>query len=573
MIISRIKDDRDKTVSWIVNTCFGSLDDRRALYDRRKRFFLFGSYSDMTVRYNRLRAHMDLVASFLYAADGAKFSVSAPRNSEDVVVKQFMSIQDSWNDDFRDSGIAYQYSDTLLWSLVFDSMFIKMGWNSEKDELFAQIVPPYHFGVFRDDIPDLDSQEAFCHRYSIDYDNAVQRLVRAGRSSDIPKLSIQSQVDENNLPPILANLIINATGGPNLSGNILGQANLDYEPTATYEAKVDAPVVDITECYVWDDDTEDYILFEMISPDIVISDSREVVDAMRKAKSNGEKLMPKTSANLYLPGEHPFVHLCPYKMFNYFWGEAAIDKLINLQKWTNERLDQIADILDRQADPAKVFSGFMGLSDEKAGALGGPGTWVMDQLPNAQVKELVPEMPQDLFAEVTAIGQIFLEASGLTETTTGHGEQGVRSKGHAKQLATTGSARIKKVAVAQEEPLAKIGHLGVKLMMKNDDTVITGDNKMKFVAAQAGDRWHIRIAGHSHSPLFSDEAKETAVLLLKAQAIDGEMLIRLLNPPNADNLIHALKERLAKAPKSPPVGPAGAKGKSKAHEARSQTPS
>ena len=262
-----------------------------------------------------------------------------------------------------------------------------------------------------------------------------------------------------------------------------------------------------------------------------------------------------------LPGEHPFVPIIPYKLWNYFWGEAAIDKLIPLQKWTNERLDQIADILDRQADPAKVFSGFMGLSDEKAGALGGPGTWVMDQLPNAQVKELTPTMPEDLFAEVTAIGQIFLEASGLTETVTGHGESGVRSKGHAKQLATTGSARIRKVAVAQEEPLSKIGDLGVKLIMKNDEDVLTADDKMKFVAAQAGDRWKIRIAGHSHSPLFADESREMALILLKAQAIDQENLIRLLNPPNADNLIHALRERQKKTPQSPPAGPAGAKGK------------
>jgi hypothetical protein len=185
----------------------------------------------------------------------------------------------------------------------------------------------------------------------------------------------------------------------------------------------------------------------------------------------------------------------------------------------------------------------------------------MDQLPGAKVDELTPQMPPDLFAEVTAIGQIFLEASGLTETIAGHGEQGVRARGHAKQLATTGSARIRKVAVAQEEPLSKIGNLGLKLMMKNDDELITADNKMQFVAAQAGPKWNIRIAGHSHSPLFADESREMAVLMLKAQAIDQEMLIRLLNPPNADSLIHALRERQKKAAATPPAGPAGAKGK------------
>jgi hypothetical protein len=54
----------------------------------------------------------------------------------------------------------------------------------------------------------------------------------------------------------------------------------------------------------------------------------------------------------------------------------------------------------------------------------------------------------------------------------------------------------------------------------------------------------IRVAGHSHSPLFADEAKEQAAGLFKAQAIDREQLIRMLNPPNADNLIHQLRKRV-----------------------------
>ena len=261
MLISRETEQRDRTVKWIADTCMSSLEDRKALYDRRRRFFTFGSYTDMNVRYNRLRAHVDLVESFLYAADHATYSLGAPRNSENPIVDQFKALQDHWNDTFRDSGLAYQFGDALLWALVFDSMFIKMGWNSEREELFGEIVPPFHFGVFREDVPDLDSQEAFTHVYSIDYDNAVQRLIRCGKPEFIKKLRVNSAPDENNLPPILANLIITATGGPNISGNILGQANLDYEPQATYEAKVDAPVVQMHEIYVWDDETEEFTLF------------------------------------------------------------------------------------------------------------------------------------------------------------------------------------------------------------------------------------------------------------------------------------------------------------------------
>jgi hypothetical protein len=77
----------------------------------------------------------------------------------------------------------------------------------------------------------------------------------------------------------------------------------------------------------------------------------------------------------------------------------------------------------------------------------------------------------------------------------------------------------------------------------------------------------MRIAGHSHSPLFSDESKETAALLFKAQAIDQEMLIRLLNPPGRDNMIFALRERVKQqmlmAQTRPPAPGKGASGKAR----------
>src|SRR6266852_7943195 len=110
-----------------------------------------------------------------------------------------------------------------------------------------------------------------------------------------------------------------------------------------------------------------------------------------------------------------------------FLGKAHLDALVPLQEWMLERLDQIADIMERQAYPARVGSGFMGLSEEKMAAFGGADTYVFDPLPNAKVEELRPEMPPDMFAEFREITNMFLEASGLTEVMSGRSEQGVRS--------------------------------------------------------------------------------------------------------------------------------------------------
>lgn len=546
MIIPRDRAMRDIKVAWVAGVCRQSQEDRRKIYDRRKRYFLYGTYGQETVRYNRLYAHMDLVASFLFAEDHARYSISAPRNSDEAIIKQMLAAEDDWNDTFRDSGLASQFGVNLLWALVYDSMFIKMGWNSEREELFGRTVLPSAMGVFDESEPDLDSQEAFCHTYALDWDNTVLRLVRAGKQSLLPKLTISFGPKTSDYPPVLAHMLeVSQTGGTNLSGPVVGSVPLDYEPKPTYEPMSDAPAATFTEVWIWDDIAEDYATFVLVDNgegSEVISDSRETIDTI----SGKAPLVPKASeSNIFLPDEHPFVHIRPYTLPEYFWGEAHIERLIPLQRWTNERLDQIADILERQVDPAKVFSGFTGLADEKASALGGPGSWVIEPMnTGAKVDTLAPKMPEDLFAEFQQIGAIFLEASGLTETVTGKGEQGVRGRGHAKQLATTGSARIRKIGVGLEQYLVKLGDVALKLKQKNDATRLTADDGKEFVLAQLAAEWKVRVAGHSHSPLFADESREMATILLKAQAIDQEMFIRLLNPPNADNMIHALRAKL-----------------------------
>ena len=190
----------------------------------------------------------------------------------------------------------------------------------------------------------------------------------------------------------------------------------------------------------------------------------------------------------------------------------------------------------------------MGLSDEKMEAFGGADTWVMDQLPNAAIKELYPEMPPDIFADYAQIGNLFMEASGLTEVLQGKGTAGVRSKGHAQTLAGVGSGRIKKAAVRLESPLVRVGDLALRLLMKNcPDDIHPNDGKdgkpsKPFKYADLPEKYSMRIDGHSHSPLFADDTKELAGFLTKANLADGEQVLRLLNPPNRNALIRSWRD-------------------------------
>ena len=558
MIIPTDPTRKAEYVKFLIDTCLQSRKDRKDLYDKRRQYFLYGTASDAQIKYNRLESHLDLVCAFLYSADSAQFSLSAPMNSEDDEVKKFMAAQDTFNNDFRDAGMFDYFGDALPWSLIYDTVLIKMGWNNTRDEITKIRIPPWKFGVFSEELEDLDDQPAFVHCYHIDYDNAVARLTRAGLADKIPSLQVTNTPFESPFPELITRMIIASTAGENLMGQNTGTVNPSYIARPTYQAKVDRPLVIFNELYVWDDECKDYRTFWVVDPDIIIADSKETIAALKKsgefkAQREQQEQYYNTECNPFFPQEHPFIQVRPYQVDDYFWGKAHIDSLIPLQVWSNERLEQISDILEKQADPPRVGSGFMGLSDDKMDAFGGADSWVMDQLPGAKIEQLAPKMPEDIFLEYNSIGAIFLEASGLTEVLQGRGEQGVRSRGHAKQLQQTGAGRIKRAAIRLEAPLVRMGSLALKLQQRNNDEKIMPDPKENgqpgnpFYFHNLGDKFSMRIKGHSHSPLFTDDTKEVAGALIKMQAIDQEAFIRMLNPPDKENLIHALRARKKKA--------------------------
>lgn len=579
MIFPDRDEDLERRVAWLVDRCRETQRDRINVYDRRERYFMFGTNGNDQVRYNRIESHIDLVSSFLYAPDHAFYNIAAQRNASEQVIRQAVALQDEFNDDFQDMGLSDAFSEAIPWACTYNTMIIKQGWNDTRGEGTVTLIPPHQFGVFREDLPGLEDQEAFCHTYALEYHDALNRLVRAGRAADLPRMAVTNQPVESPFPEMLTRMIIAGTGGVNLQGNILGQINPEYTPTDTYQPQTQHPMVMFNELWAWDSETADYRIFHIVEPDILVGDSRKTIRAMmaapgmrkiledkaRKTPKNrrsadGEFIEPTSDdftvsqSNFFLPGDNPFTKVQPYSKYNYFWGKAHIDSLMALQDWMNERFEQIDEILDRQAYPAKVGTGFSGLTDEKMEAFGAADTWLLDQMPNAKLEMLKPDMPEDMFAELKEIGVFFLEASGLTETVSGKGESGVRSRQHAKQLQQTGSGRIKRAALRLEPSLVRIGDIGLKLKMRNDDDPIIPEPEEKngkevsepFLPSQLATEVKMRISGHAHSPLFVDDAREMAVLLKKANAIDNEMFVRMLHPPNQDAIIHAQRAQARK---------------------------
>jgi hypothetical protein len=81
----------------------------------------------------------------------------------------------------------------------------------------------------------------------------------------------------------------------------------------------------------------------------------------------------------------------------------------------------------------------------------------------------------------------------------------------------------------------------------------------KFIAEQFTKDYTVKVDAHSNSPIFMEDMRQLAFNLFKAQVIDKESLLDLLEPP----MKQLLKDRLKKME---------AKGEAQAAAKQAQTP-
>jgi hypothetical protein len=256
------------------------------------------------------------------------------------------------------------------------------------------------------------------------------------------------------------------------------------------------------------------------------------------------------------------VQLCPNPQYDYYWGQSEVQRLVFLQDMRNKRQAQILELLDKQVSPPKAIMGFTGILDEKNFALNRAGGLLATDMPNARVEEFTPNIPNDLFRELGQIDDMFSEASGITSVLAGRGEAGVRSSGHASQLARLGSSRAKKRAMVIEDSLEKMATLYMKMMQVYDDTPLVDTDGNKFIIAQFTPDFVVKVDAHSNSPIFMEDSRELAFSLFNAGAISKTRLIELMEPPMKELLLDDIKQAdeaaaAAQAMMPPPGGEGG----------------
>jgi hypothetical protein len=518
-----VKIPADQDTRWafyedITRKCTASQPDRRKAYQQFRSYYMYGTdgSDDAKSRYNKIYPHIDMLTSFLYSNETTRFSTVLGVSVSDMEMKKLGPINQGINDEWNNSNTDILYNNALTWSLVYGSTFIKPRWRRNGIEPF--VVDPHNFGVLREDSPQLSTQEAFTHTYYITPSQLRNELENSShpRAEFIidqciggPKRPVAS------LGPI--ERIITSASSP----NVIGNAPFDFSMTQRYIPKIAEDLIEMIELYVFDDSINDFRVVTLADPYVLVYD--------------------RPLEQMFMKNDPPFVQICPVPLYDYFWGASEVERLIPLQQMYGDRQEEIRHMQDLQAHPPKVYTGWTGMDDEMNAALDSPDGYVQNDMPGAKADSLAPQIPADLFNDLDRIAAMFEDMSGINNVMSGKGESGVRSSGHASQLARLGSSRVKKRAMIVEDSLEKLATMYLKIKKKYDDRRMKEDDKegkgQQFVFSQFTDDFVVKVDAHSNSPIFVEDASQTAFELLKVGAITKERLLELINVPMKQQLI------------------------------------
>jgi len=528
--------DRDEFFRDIIYKCEVSLNSRKVDYASLRNWYLFGNGPDEApALYNKIFPHLDQVTSFLYSAETTRFSINLGASVPDNEHRKIPTLTKALNNEWLNSNADQVFSTATTWALVYGTTYVKLIMNNG---IHPYMVEPGCVGVLREDITYTDRQEALIQKYYITKSELYTRLYSHPNRDKIIHRMNSMPHERTEIANGLERIIISQSN-PTIYGNV----NLDLAGGNRYKAEVSEDTVEMTELWIWDDEAADYRVVTKADPDIIIYE--------------------RSGEEMFMKGELPFIQICPNPLYDYYWGASEVQRLIYLQQLRNRRMTEILDLLSKQVSPPTALIGFTGILDEKNFALNRAGGLLSTDMPNAKVEKLAPTMPPDLFTEMREIDAMFEEASGVGNVLQGKGEAGVRSAGHASQLARLGSSRVKKRALIIEDSLEKLATLYLKCMQLYDDTHLKDTNGVPFIAEQFTKEFTVKVDGHSNSPIFTEDTRTLAFNLLKAGAIDKKSLLDLIEPPMKEELLERLKQMEAKQAAQPQQPP----GEHKQHKA------
>ena len=514
----------------IVDVCLASRARRMEQYAQWRNYFFFGtSGSESPSPWNLLYAHLDTVSAFLYASDSTRFSVRMGSKAQKSDRRRTSAFAKRIMEEWGGSNADLIYEMGVLWALIYDTTIIKH--IRRGGTVLPFMIDPACFGVYREDVPMLDRQEAFVHVYYMTKTDLEKRIALHPNKADILKAAVDSFAKKDipsGTPPLIDRVVL-TSGMPGVgsSPNITGEANVTLSSIPDYTAQLDVPVIEMQELYVWNDAEDDYQVCTLASESVVVFDR----------------------PNIFLPrsrdfeGEHGFVQICPNPLPDYFWGQSECSKLAPVQDKLNARMEDIENLEGKQVDPPGAWGG-MGIAEDKMAGFNIRGTQLAIDDPNFKHVTFEPNIPEHIYQSIDRFQAHMDVISGLPNVVQGKGEAGVRSAGHAGKLLTVGSARPKKRALIIEKSLELGATLFGKCLYVDEDEELYDEDDKPFIPAQMSSHFFVDVDAHSNSPVFMENNRDLAAMLLQSRSITRERFIQMLKPPMEEELLRDMKEKI-----------------------------
>jgi hypothetical protein len=506
----------------LIDECTSSREARIDLNRLWTSYYYCGTSDGEAAFYNRTFCHIDRLASFLFSPTEVRFMLEGDPASDPADLDLLASGARYLNAEFNRTNSDLVFSSAVNWGLIKGCALVKQLWGH--DGLEPWLVQPEQFGVLREDIADLDRQEAFVETTYLTKSAFARTLIDHPEKKSILAAVEQTMVAQKDGAPgtddYLMQIVVGGTAPVSTTAST-GKAMVNFSsaPKPMLAPETLRRLVRLDELWVQDSERNDYTTIRMVQ-DIVI----EGADRHRNLGGVSQ--------------EHPYTKVCPNDVDGYFWGLSEIASVYKLQDLLNSQIDKLQRVTALKSDPPRALIGFTGMNQEKYNALRRPGGFISEDAPNAKIETLSPDVPQELLIErINATIQYFDDVSGFTPVMLGMGDQGVRSQAQAQTLARNSSPRMRDRALLVERQSVEFGEYSMKLMQAKEAEIMTTEEKQEFILAQLPTNYRTTIDSHTSSPAFQEDTRNLAIGLRKLGVIDDESTIMMVHPPHEDTLV------------------------------------
>ena len=519
----------------LIEQCYASLPRRREMYRYFRSYYYTGSGNGTGSKHNKCFSHIDKLSSLLFSPSEVKFDLSF--DGEEV--GEFAEMGDTaarylTKEYFRaKAGLVFgQAVDTAL---IDGCAITKKVWGYHGPKSY--LIRPQFFGVLREDIEDLDEQDAMVQSFYVTPKQLLRLLgfrdgaaALVGRISDSAEKPNTADFDSDYFHEIvMAGLSpITTTGVP--SGQ-RGSVSPYATPSPMLSAEVSASLIRVDDLWVMDDEREDWTTIRYVKPGIILEGN----------------LQHRNLSDI--PKEHPFTKVCPNEVPGYFYGASELLTVTALQDLISRRMDDADNILKRQARPSRAYIGFSNITPEKALALMSLDGMLTEDNPNGKIETLAPDMPTELLPWIEYLDGCFDDQAGITNMMQGKGEPGVRSGVQGNQMLRTSTPRLRDRAMLVENQCGDDGDKTFKMLQAKVPKVFKTPGGAQFILEQLPEDATVMVDSHSSSPAFSGDQANQAAMLRKFGSIDDADFLEMQPglPRKAELVIKARKRDEAKA--------------------------